>query len=110
MLTALPSWQYQVEVGLFEPRASTETAMSPFGLIASPSGVPHQPATYDTTRRWGCHAGREDSDIAATRHARAFVGGVVADLVRCTDLFVLGGAEHQEPGGGRLIAVIAAMM
>ena len=50
----------------------------------------------------------DDSDINATRHARALVGGVIAGIVGQTDLFVSGGAEHQGPDGGGPIAIIAA--
>jgi cyanuric acid amidohydrolase len=49
----------------------------------------------------------EDSDINATRHARALVGGVLAGIIGRTDIFVSGGAEHQGPDGGGPIAVIA---
>jgi cyanuric acid amidohydrolase len=49
----------------------------------------------------------DDSDINATRHARALVGGVVAGAVGRTDVFVSGGAEHQGPDGGGPVAVIA---
>ena len=55
------------------------------------------------------HAMLDDSDIQATRHARAFVGGVLAGVVGRTDLFVSGGAEHQGPDGGGPVAVIAAV-
>ena len=48
----------------------------------------------------------DDSDVHATRHARALVGGVVAAAMGRTDLFVSGGAEHQGPDGGGPIAVI----
>jgi len=48
----------------------------------------------------------DDSDINATRHARALVGGVVAAATGRTDLFVSGGAEHQGPDGGGPVAVI----
>jgi cyanuric acid amidohydrolase len=51
----------------------------------------------------------EDSDINATRHARALVGGVLAGIIGRTDIFVSGGAEHQGPDGGGPIAVIARM-
>lgn len=54
------------------------------------------------------HIMNDDSDINATRHARAIVGGVVAGAVGRTDVFVSGGAEHQGPDGGGPIAVIAA--
>jgi cyanuric acid amidohydrolase len=53
------------------------------------------------------HIMLDDSDISATRHARALVGGVLAGLVGRTDLFVSGGAEHQGPDGGGPIAIIA---
>jgi cyanuric acid amidohydrolase len=49
----------------------------------------------------------DDSDINATRHARALVGGVIAGAVGRTDIFVSGGAEHQGPDGGGPVAVIA---
>jgi cyanuric acid amidohydrolase len=66
---------------------------------AEPSSVGHI--------RGARHAMLDDSDILATRHARAFVGGAVAGLVGRTDLFVSGGAEHQGPDGGGPVAVIA---
>lgn len=53
------------------------------------------------------HIMSDDSDINATRHARAMVGGVVAAAIGRTDLFVSGGAEHQGPDGGGPIAIIA---
>jgi cyanuric acid amidohydrolase len=53
------------------------------------------------------HIMADDSDINATRHARALVGGVIAAAVGRTDLFVSGGAEHQGPDGGGPVAVIA---
>jgi cyanuric acid amidohydrolase len=52
------------------------------------------------------HIMLDDSDINATRHARALVGGVIAGVVGRTDLFVSGGAEHQGPDGGGVVAVI----
>lgn len=52
------------------------------------------------------HVMWDDSDIHATRHARALVGGVVAAAIGRTDLFVSGGAEHQGPDGGGPIAII----
>jgi cyanuric acid amidohydrolase len=53
------------------------------------------------------HIMSDDSDINATRHARAVVGGVIAAAIGRTDLFVSGGAEHQGPDGGGPIAIIA---
>lgn len=54
------------------------------------------------------HTMNEDSDLSATRHARAFVGGLLAGLVGTTELFVSGGAEHQGPDGGGPVAMIVA--
>lgn len=53
------------------------------------------------------HTMLDDSDIAATRHARAFVGGALASLVGTSEIFVSGGAEHQGPDGGGPVAIIA---
>jgi cyanuric acid amidohydrolase len=53
------------------------------------------------------HIMGNDSDIQASRHARALVGGVLAAAIGRTDLFVSGGAEHQGPDGGGPFAVIA---
>lgn len=47
-----------------------------------------------------------DSDINATRHARAAVGAVLASVVGQTALYVSGGAEHQGPAGGGPVAAI----
>lgn len=54
------------------------------------------------------HTMLDDSDISATRHARAFVGGVLAGLVGTAEIFVSGGAEHQGPDGGGPVALIAS--
>ena len=48
----------------------------------------------------------DDSDISATRHARAFVGGVLAGLFGDTQIYISGGAEHQGPPGGGPVAII----
>jgi len=52
------------------------------------------------------HTMLDDSDIAATRHARAFVGGALAGLTGSCDLYISGGAEHQGPDGGGPAALI----
>jgi cyanuric acid amidohydrolase len=54
------------------------------------------------------HTMLDDSDISATRHARAFVGGALAGLIGHAEIFVSGGAEHQGPDGGGPVAVIAS--
>jgi cyanuric acid amidohydrolase len=53
------------------------------------------------------HTMLEDTDISATRHARAAVGGLIGGLAGTGAVYVSGGAEHQGPPGGGPIAVIA---
>lgn len=52
------------------------------------------------------HTMLNDSNIAATRHVRSFVGGLLAGLIGNTEVFVSGGAEHQGPDGGGPVAII----
>jgi cyanuric acid amidohydrolase len=52
------------------------------------------------------HTMLEDTDISATRHARAAVGGLIAGLAGTGAIYVSGGAEHQGPSGGGPVAVI----
>jgi cyanuric acid amidohydrolase len=52
------------------------------------------------------HTMLQDSDLHATRHARAAVGAVLASLAGHTALYVSGGAEHQGPPGGGPVAAI----
>ena len=68
-----------------------------------------EPGTSGTIRG-NRHIMLDDSDIAATRHARAFVGGALAGVAGRTDIYVSGGAEHQGPDGGGPVAVIAERM
>ena len=53
------------------------------------------------------HTMLDDTDINAQRHIRGAVGGMVAGVLGDGRVFVSGGAEHQGPDGGGLIAVIA---
>jgi len=53
------------------------------------------------------HTMLNDTDIDPQRHIRGAVGGLVAGVIGDTRIFVSGGAEHQGPDGGGLIAVIA---
>ena len=53
------------------------------------------------------HTMLDDTDISATRHARAAVGGLLAGLAGTGAIYVSGGAEHQGPAGGGPVAVIA---
>ncbi|GAA5236323.1 ring-opening amidohydrolase [Verticiella sediminum] len=58
------------------------------------------------TVRGARHTMLNDSDINATRHARAAVGAVLASVAGRTALYVSGGAEHQGPPGGGPVAAI----
>ncbi|MBU4610603.1 ring-opening amidohydrolase [Achromobacter sp. GG226] len=58
------------------------------------------------TVREARHTMLNDSDINATRHARAAVGAVLASVTGRTALYVSGGAEHQGPPGGGPVAAI----
>ncbi|BCK57783.1 ring-opening amidohydrolase [Nocardia wallacei] len=52
------------------------------------------------------HTMLTDSDVNATRHARAAVGGLLAALKGDGAIYVSGGAEHQgRPGGGSITVV-----
>lgn len=87
-----------------------------FGLDADADGVaPFErlvnllskaEASPDGRVRGERHTMLNDSDINATRHARAAVGGVLASVVGHTALYVSGGAEHQGPAGGGPVAAI----
>ena len=54
------------------------------------------------------HTMLDDTDINAQRHIRGAVAGLIAGVVGDGRIFVSGGAEHQGPDGGGLIAVIAS--
>jgi cyanuric acid amidohydrolase len=63
-------------------------------------------ASHDGRLRGHRHTMLDDSDIAATRHARAFVCGALAGVVGHAEIYVSGGAEHQGPDGGGPVALI----
>ena len=63
-------------------------------------------ASHDGRLRGHRHTMLDDSDIASTRHARAYVAGALGSLVGHAEIFVSGGAEHQGPDGGGPVAVI----
>jgi cyanuric acid amidohydrolase len=87
-------------VGLEPPSASiaSDRLVNIFAKAeASPDGI---------VRGWR-HTMLEDTDITATRHARAAVGGLIGGLAGTGAVYVSGGAEHQGPPGGGPIAVIA---
>jgi cyanuric acid amidohydrolase len=64
-------------------------------------------AQRDGTIRGRRHTMLNDGDIDQQRHIRAAVGAIVAAVFNDTALFVSGGAEHQGPDGGGMVAVIA---
>jgi cyanuric acid amidohydrolase len=64
-------------------------------------------AARDGLLRGYRHTMLDDSDISATRHARAFLSGALAGLIGHAELFVSGGAEHQGPDGGGPVGIIA---
>jgi cyanuric acid amidohydrolase len=66
-------------------------------------------ASPNGTLRGFRHTMLEDTDISATRHARAAVGGLIAGLAGTGAVYVSGGAEHQGPPGGGPVAVIARL-
>lgn len=64
------------------------------------------PSPDGVVRGWR-HTMLDDTDISATRHARAAVGGLIAGITGSPAIFVSGGAEHQGPSGGGPVAVIS---
>lgn len=52
------------------------------------------------------HTMLDDTDINAQRHIRGALGGLVASVFGDGRIFVSGGAEHQGPDGGGLLAVL----
>lgn len=93
------------------------TALARLGIVASPqvdaaaserivaAFVKCEP---DRNRmvRGARHTMLDDTDINAQRHIRGAVGGLVAGVLASTRIFVSGGAEHQGPDGGGLVAII----
>jgi len=63
-------------------------------------------AQRDGNIRGRPHTMLNDGDIDQQRHIRGAVGAIVAAVLNETALFVSGGAEHQAPDGGGMIAII----
>lgn len=55
------------------------------------------------------HTMLTDSDIHATRHARAALGGLLAGLTGEAAIYVSGGAENQGPPGGGPVTIVWEM-
>jgi cyanuric acid amidohydrolase len=98
--------------------ASVVGCLADLGLAAAPQLAPADtarvPAVFvkcepsrTSTLRGAPHTMWSDGDINAQRHVRGAVGGLVAGVVGHTRLFVSGGAEHQGPDGGGIVAAIA---
>ncbi|MFD1704086.1 ring-opening amidohydrolase [Methylopila henanensis] len=83
--------------------AAVRERMGPGALVAALAKAEADPSGLVRGRR---HTMLDDSDIASTRHARAFVGGALAGLLGETEIYVSGGAEHQGPPGGGPVAII----
>src|ERR1700681_3318770 len=83
----------------FEPTAGRQLVNIFAKAEASPNG----------TLRGFRHTMLEDTDISATRHPRAAVGGLIAGLSGTGAVYVSGGAEHQGPPGGGPVAAIARL-
>jgi cyanuric acid amidohydrolase len=66
-------------------------------------------ASRDGLVRGKPHTMLNDGDIDQQRHIRGAVGAIAASVLNDTALFVSGGAEHQGPDGGGLIAIIAEL-
>jgi cyanuric acid amidohydrolase len=64
-------------------------------------------ASRDGIIRGKSHTMLNDGDIDQQRHIRAAVGAIVASVINDTAIFVSGGAEHQGPDGGGMVALIA---
>ena len=101
-IDSLALWAALEELGLKGHGQLDEAARGRIAAVLAKAEPPH-----GSTIRGARHIMRDDSDINATRHARALVGGVLAGAVGDTRLFVSGGAEHQGPDGGGPVAVIA---
>ncbi len=101
--------------------AAVGAALQPLGLQATPQLPPQQAARVaavfvkcEPDRRGQVRGARhtmlDDTDINAQRHIRGAVGGLVAGVLGDARIFVSGGAEHQGPDGGGLVAVIAEVV
>jgi cyanuric acid amidohydrolase len=98
LIEALDSVGLRADGGA-RPKASRELVNIFAKAEASPNG----------SVRGFRHTMLEDTDISATRHARAAVGGLISGLAGSGAVYVSGGAEHQGPPGGGPVAVIARL-
>ncbi|MFM7346081.1 MAG: ring-opening amidohydrolase [Tagaea sp.] len=94
-------WGALADLGIEGRHQLDDTARSKLVAVLAKAEPPRT-----GTIRGRRHIMWDDSDINATRHARALVGGALAGIVGDTRLFVSGGAEHQGPDGGGPVAAI----
>lgn len=98
--------------------SGVHTALAALGMTANPqlgardaarirAAFVKCEASRDGLVRGKPHTMLNDGDIDQQRHIRAAVGAIVASVLGDTALFVSGGAEHQGPDGGGLVAIIA---
>ncbi|MCU4118074.1 ring-opening amidohydrolase [Variovorax sp. N23] len=121
-----PRWQGDLRMGCAPMRDALDLgavaqALRPLGLAAEPqlneADAARVAAVFvkcEPDRRGRVRGARhtmlDDTDINAQRHIRGAVGGLVAGVLGDGRIFVSGGAEHQGPDGGGLVAVIARGM
>jgi cyanuric acid amidohydrolase len=93
-------------------------ALAALGVKASPQVAPADAARirgviakgepdHHGSVRGHRHTMLQDTDINSQRHLRGALGGLLAGVLGDGRIFVSGGAEHQGPDGGGLVAVIA---
>jgi cyanuric acid amidohydrolase len=93
-------------------------ALAALGIKASPQVAPADAArirgviakgepVHHGSVRGHQHTMLQDTDINSQRHLRGALGGLLAGVLGDGRIFVSGGAEHQGPDGGGLVAVIA---
>ncbi|WP_206667441.1 ring-opening amidohydrolase [Muricoccus nepalensis] len=99
--------------------AAVQSAFRAAGLAADPDVPPGQRARIRAVLAKGepdrsllvrgqRHTMLGDTDLDAQRHLRGALGAVIASVAGDGRVFVSGGAAHQGPPGGGLVAVIAA--
>lgn len=116
LLGQAPGWAPGLVLGV-RPMRDVLDLDAVQGLVASLGGPGRLRAVFakgepDATGRirGQRHTVLGDTDLDAQRHLRAALGAVVAAVAGDGRVFVSGGAEHQGPPGGGLVAAIAEDM
>jgi cyanuric acid amidohydrolase len=87
-IDSLALWDALEELGLKGHGQLDEAIRGRIAAVLAKAEPPH-----GSSIRGARHIMRDDSDINATRHARALVGGVLAGVIGDTRLFVSGGGR-----------------